>query len=897
MTLRDVLLRLRAVAFPRCVERELDEELAFHIEREAQKHIARGRNPVDARREALARFGPVPLAADQCRDARGTSGVEDLVRDVLYACRTFRRSPLVALTIVATVALGLGVVTVAFTFYNFGFLRVDAVRNPAELFAVERPTAPGAETLRRFTRGEYEALRGETNVFTDLFASIRPVRARIDGRSVRFALVSGNFFQALGVSPVLGRSLMPQDDQPGASRPVIALSHRGWHRLFAGDPGVIGRSVRINGLPYEVIGVMPEDFRGLALGPPDYWAPLGLVSRFREVPAGGAGEITVDVVGRLKQGMSLEAAADALTAWVARRAEPNMSQRTPGSIRLESRQGTLSADAIEILAVSVPLFFAFGLILVIGCANVANLQLARGVSRQREIGIRLSLGASRRRVVRQLLTESLLLALAAAACGLGVARAIQESVVYAVTVTMPPELVGETSFGVLPTDWRVLVFLVVGAVIATLFFGLAPALQSTRLDLVRSMRGEMTRDARPWRARHALIATQVGASALLLVCASVLLRSALAAADVDPGVRTSDTLIVSVTNEPRRAAVLQAMATHPLVMAVAASSRQPAAVAATATSRRTPVEPIAVSPDYFDVIDIDVASGRGFTPAERTLDSGVALITETIARELWPAGSAVGQSVRLDGSVSPGTLAMPSRPFIVVGVVRDVNGPLAPDMFPSRSVYVPTTAEVAGTVLTLRVRGDPERARQVLLDDLIRVDPGLGEISTLRNIAGAQAYVLSIAFWVAIALGGLALVLTVSGLFSVLSYLVEQRAKDIGVHVALGATTRDAAGLVLSTLLRPVCIGLGAGVGLAAAVATVLMAVTDSEVATLIKVFDPAAYTTSLLIIVVSCAAAATVPALRAARMDPIATLRQDWRFAICIGRRSTSHRRAAGRH
>ena len=217
-----------------------------------------------------------------------------------------------------------------------------------------------------------------------------------------------------------------------------------------------------------------------------------------------------------------------------------------------------------------------------------------------------------------------------------------------------------------------------------------------------------------------------------------------------------------------------------------------------------------------------------------------------------------------------------SRALTVVGVLRDVKGPLAPDMFPSSGVYVPTVPEAAGTSLTLRVRGDPAQARQLLLDDLTRVDPGLGQITTIRTIARLQTYVLGIAFWVAVVLGGLALVLTVSGLFSVLSYLVEQRAKDIGVHMALGATTRDAARLVLSQLLRPVGIGLGAGVALAAAIATVLMAASDSEVGTLIRVFDPAAYTMSLLIIVVSCALAGAVPALRAARIDPIATLRQD---------------------
>ena len=210
MALRDLFMRLRAMAFPRRVERELDEELAFHIEREMQKHVARGLNPVDARRVALARFGPVPLAADECRDARGTSGVETLVRDILYAFRTFRRAPLVALTIVATVAVGLGLLSVVFTFYNVAFLRVDAVRSPGELFAVERPAAPGSDTSLRFTRREYQAMRRETSVFTDLVAMRRPVRARIEGRAVNSALVTGNFFQTLGVSAVLGRTLSPK---------------------------------------------------------------------------------------------------------------------------------------------------------------------------------------------------------------------------------------------------------------------------------------------------------------------------------------------------------------------------------------------------------------------------------------------------------------------------------------------------------------------------------------------------------------------------------------------------------------------------------------------------------------------------------------------------------------
>jgi len=905
MTLHDLKLRVQALISPRRVERELDEELAFHLERETQRHIANGLSPADARLRARARLGSVALAADQCRDARGTCFVDDLARDLLYAFRTFRRAPLAALTIIATVALGLGLVTVVFTVYNILFLRADAVRSPAELFAVERRTDASADASLPFTRLEYDAMRRETSTFTDAFARLRPVRTRIEGRQVTSTLVTGNFFHVLGVQAALGRSLTPGDDQPFAGRPVIVLSHRGWTRLFARDPAVIGRSLLVNGLPYEIVGVMPEDFRGLGILPPDYWAPLALAGQFRDAYAGREDEIAIEAVGRLKPEMSPEAATAALTEWASQRTDAKMPGR-PTYIRLTASQGTLPADVILALMAFSPIFFAFGLILMIGCANVANLLLARSVSRQRELGIRLSLGASRRRIIRQLLTESLLLALAAAACGLAVSRLFLAGALYVVTTTVPPELleVDLARFASPAPDWRVLLFLVAGALVSTLFFGLVPALQATRFELVRTMRGEVTRDASPSRARRALIAVQVGASALLLISAAIFLRGALAAATVEPGFRTNDTVRVSIANEPRRGAVLQAVTAHPLVAAVAASSPPGRAVVETSggapvrrslgeggETSRLPIGQLAVSPDYFDVLGLDVVSGRGFTQAERTADAGVVVVSETMARRLWPNGDGVGQLVRLDApaSDSPGAPSLSSagarsaavessRRLTVVGVVRDpgrVSGSSYLDTF--RGVYLPTGAESPGTWLMLRVRGNPEQARQALLEHLTSIDPALNNIITLRTIAGLQTYMLQIAFWLTVVLGGLALVLTVSGLFSVLSYVVEQQAKEIGVRMALGADTKDVVRLVLSQSLRPVGVGLAAGAGLAAALAMVLMATPDaSEIGGWVHVFDPVAYAASLLVIVTSCVLAVSVPALRAARIDPIATLRKD---------------------
>ena len=860
MTLSDLLLRIRALAAPRRVERELDEELAFHIERETQKHIAAGLSPIDARTRAVARFGPVPLAADQCRDARGTRFVDDATRDILYALRTFRRAPLAALTVVTTVALGLGLVAAVFTVYALFVLRVDAVRNPNELFAVamQRASASGSDLDTRFTLQDYEALRRETIVFTGAVA-VGGSAPRAEGRITLAAVVTGNFFQVLGAQPALGRPLTPDDDQPSAGR-VIVLSHEGWRKLFRNDPSAIGRRLTIDRAQYEVVGVMPEDFRGLGITPPDYWVPMALGGQLGEYAA-ATDMADVEIIGRLKPSLSRQAAATALEAWASRRPEFTTTSGGKVQVWLIPRDGTLPLRSGESLVMFSPLFFAFGLILMIGCANVANLLLARGVSRQREIGVRLSLGASRRRIVRQLRTESFLLALAAAAGGLAISRVVVSGLLYALLNTIPPDFAQGMSLLNLVTpasDWRVLVFLIAGAIVSTMFFGIAPALQATRLELVPTMRGEVTRNAKPRRARHALIGLQVGASALLLICAAIFLRGAFAAAARDPGVRTIDTLSVNIDVETQRPAVLQELRAHPLVAVVAASSSSTRGAIKTATSGSTAaVEQIAVSSNYFDVLGFDLVSGRRFTQDERTPDTGVAVVSDSIERQLWPNGDGVGQVLSLEA---------PSRTLTVVGVVRD----------PKRVVYLPIGPEAPGTNLMLRVRGNPEQARQALLGRLTGLDPAFG-VMTLRAMTGMQAYLLQSAFWVMVVLGGLALVLTVSGLFSVLSYLVEQQAKDIGVRMALGAATKDVVRLVFSQSLRPVGIGLAAGVGLAAAVAIVLLATpAASEIGDIVHVFDPVAYAASVLVIVASCGLAVSVPALRASRIDPIATMRQD---------------------
>jgi predicted permease len=878
MNLRDLKLRVTALIARRRAEQELDEELAFHLAREAEKLIASGMSPSDARTAARARFGSVTVSADECRDARGIVFVDDLVRDVLYALRAFRRAPLFALTVVTTVAFGLAVLGVLFTFFNVAFLRVDNVLNPDELFAVERPTRPGADSWVAFTRPEYEALRAETSAFSDVFGRTG-VDTRIDGRLMHGSLVTGNFFQVLGVTAARGRTLVPEDDVRFAGRPVIVLSHRGWERHFATDPGVVGRSLLVNGVPHAIVGVTPEGFRGLVIGGPDYWAPLSSLAQFRPQDAGREETVGIEVIGRLKPGMSRQTAIAGLVVWAAGRATPHrVDRQAAANITLRRRDGTSPDDVLEGLLLFVPTLFAFGLILFIGCTNVANLLLARGVARQREIGIRLSLGASRRRVLRQLLTESLLLSVGAAAVGLLMAHVILVGSFAAVSNTIPPEIAEMVGVSPPDLDWRVLGFMIVASVVATALFGLAPALQATRIELVRTIRGDITKNARPGCTRNVLIGAQVTASALLLICAAVFLRSAMSSATADPGVRTDDTLFVDIVNEPMRAAMVNGVTAEPLVATVAASfpdERQALANKQAAAYRF-------VSSEYFSVLGIPILHGRAFTPAEAASRAAVAVISETAARRLWPNGNAVGRELRLEDHPaerrrSKDDPSLASNVFSVVGVARDIRRSRLSETFSDTGVYVPTTTAQAGTSLVVRVHGDPQIARRALLRRLTAIDPGMGQIMTMRTIVGTETYMLQIAFWVTVVLGGLALMLTVSGLFSVLSYIVEQRTKEIGVRMAMGATPRTVARLVLSQLARPVTLGLVVGGSLAAALAAVLMAMLGpATLGNIVHVFDPLAYAGSILTIIAACAVAASIPALRAARIDPMRTLRQE---------------------
>jgi predicted permease len=824
------------------------------------------------------------------RADRGTAIIENIIRDVQFALRTFTKAPLAAFTIVVTVAIGLGVVAVLFTVLNTLLFRVDQVPDVAEMYAVERTqAADGGPSL--LTRPTFDAMRADTHVFTDAYATVPEIDLHVDGRRMAVTLVTGNFFQVVRVNPFMGRALVPADDARSGGNAVIVLSHKGWDRHFNRDPNVLGRTVLVNGAPFEIIGVTADGFRGLEESSPDVWAPLSQLGQFRPTDRGREDGVGVEIVGRLRPGVSKDNARAQLAAWDSNQSA-DTSERRSTTLDLLPRRGTIP-QPLEAIALFAPLFVAFGLILMIGCANVANLLLARGVARQREIGIRLSLGASRRRIVRQLMTESVLLALAAAAGGYLISRLALEGAVYWALRTTPVDI-GDINLGVPAADWRVAVFLVVAAVAATGFFALMPALHATAIDPVRTLRGELVKDARPGRARNALIGVQVFAAALLLICAAIFLRSAIASARFDPGLRTADTVLIDINSEPKRAAMIQAVTSDATITAYAAVRPQflaPLRVAFADTGAgKTPVSFKSVSGSYFDVLGIPIVRGRAFMPWERD-QHPVAIVSESVARALWPDGRGVGEAFRLepdsgvqapdgflrvnpDAPVDAGLVQ--ARMVTVVGVARDVPGFRITDV-KEAGVFLPTGLDVAKTSIVARVQGEPNLARQALLNRLTQVDPNLGMIITMRTVARLETFFLQIAFCVSLMLGGLALVLTVSGLFSVLSYLVEQRTREIGVRMALGASAHSVTRLMLAQTTRPVMAGLIAGAGLAAALATAVLATpAGALISQIVHVTDPVAYLASLGVIVAACLLAAWVPAARAAKVDPMRTLRQE---------------------
>lgn len=801
--------------------------------------------------------------------------LETLWQDVRFACRIFKRSPTVALTVIGTLAVALGLNATAYSFFNAYVVKPAAVRDPGSLYVASWESRGGF--LHQFSWLEAEAFgRDMTAVFPETYVSMPQIATRINGRPAMGEFVTGNYFSLLGVPAFRGRMLQPSDSAVPGREPVIVLSHAAWMRHFGGDPAAVGRRLQIRGVYVDVVGIAPEGFVGMDLLPRDFWAPLTLLPAFEEPDLFGPDQPRrLAVIGRLSDTHTEAAARAAILDWAQRTTAANPPE-TQATVAVLQPAATPIALSLSVLLAFAPLLVAFGLVLLTAAANLAGLMLSRATVRQREIAIRLSLGASRGRIVRQLFVESLLLALVASFAGFVLGRIVLDAGIRAVFATLPPVFSEYIRLLPVAPDARVLAALVAVGAGAAVLFGAIPALHATR-HAGRIAAHGATPDGRTSRLRDGLVVAQITASALLVVTCGVLLRGSVAMAARDLGVTTRDVIEMRTRNRSNEVA-LATLRAHPLVETVAAASTSTFAagrlVIASAADARA-AAPVRmpqklVSPGFFEVYEIPLVSGRTFTEAEASGRAPVVILSQQAAATLWPGQNAVGRLVRLAPDTRvPGDVPPPAPMVEVVGVARTVFSSLGEAMH--ATIYSPMP--IAGTNLNMLIKtrgGNVAAATRQIDADVTAVAPGVVEqVIAAEDLNRGRLYPFQAMSWTAGIIGSIALVLTISGIYGVLSYAVARRTKEIGIRIALGESAAGVVGLILRQSMRLCAIGLTIGLGLALAASAAL-----SSTLVIINVFDPAAFSAGILIVVGACLAAAFFPARRASRVEPLVALR-----------------------
>lgn len=798
-----------------------------------------------------------------------------VLTDIRYAVRGLRRSPLFAVSVAATIGLGLGVLGTAFTFLNAYIFRPIDLPNPSALYS---PRWETAEVRRhRFTLADFDALRDGASHFSAL-AAFRPAAITQNGIEIGGLLVTGNYFQTLGGRPALGRFLAPADAAAPGERPVVVLSNYIWRSRYGADPNIVGTQVDLGRQRFEVIGVTPPRF---GLGGDElmgFWAPMTMARAFGGVdPWNQSSPPSLDVIGRLRADAAPSQARAWFELWLRQRF-PAGSADAPTAAYLDSRATriTLNGPAYTLFAL---IMTAFGLVLLVACANVTNLLLARALARQREVAVRLSLGASRWRVARQLAVESLVHAVPAAAVGLAITMVSARIIPALMLGTFPPDTVPiELIVMPMDLDLRVLAFLCAAAVSSAVLVTLAPAIRATRANLVHASKGHAALDPRRSRLRTGLVAMQIGACTLFLVAAGGMIERSRDLAN--PDTRLSHQRVATVRIAPQlRAAVAQRLADDPAVERVAAAWKAPVigelstigVVASTTRIERTAGFTV-VSPEYFPLFDIRIERGRAFTAEEADQDVPVALVSAATARLLWPGLDPIGQTIELVPSGTRRTERRPAHSSVrVIGVAEDVVNGMLLDGIDDTCIYFATSLRLpVEQSMLVRGRTDAASTRASVTAAVDAIEPGTQfQFTSLPAMMGTLAWVFQAFSTSASVLSAIGLLLAFSGTYAVVAFLMTQRTRELGIRMALGATVQGIVSGMIGETLRTALIGLAAGLSLA-----VLMSRSLGESVPFIPAFGMRAYLTGTAIVLTATVMAALLPSLRAARIDPSKALR-----------------------
>jgi len=873
--------------------RQMEEELR----REMEAHRAEMDDP--------RAFGNTLRLRDEARDAWGWSWLEDFAQDIRFAWRTLRHSPGFTMTAIATLALGIGVNIGMFSLVNGLLLRPIYDRSD-EVIGVynRRTTAEGG--YRGVSYPDYIDLQeGTAGLFANLAASSTTFVALDLGdgpRRTMASAVTANYFQLFDQPLTMGRPFTADEARLGADIRVAIISFALWEQR-GGSPFIVGRTLRINGDEFTLIGVASKGFTGTGIPGPEVWLPLGVQAAAptaegaRTLGSREAHELTV--VGQVQPGVSIDAIGAAL-ATVGRRLEQafpavnaayTFEMSTPS--RLLFMPGPSNRAVNALLAMLLMVMPA--IVLLVACLNLANLLVARGHARQRELAIRSTLGGGRGRLTRQLLTEGLLLAFAGGA----VALFLSQWATDALAASLRPVLPVAVNLPDLDLDWRVLVGTVACSLIATLVFGVWPAWSLTGRAAATDLKRRINEDARRFgsmKVGNALVIGQVALSVLLLACGGLFLMSAISTATADPGFRLEGGLLVEIDpslagyDETRsrqsELALVERLRTVPGVEAVTIGSGFPfrsfgdsrnVSPAGSAPARSTSVDSIfsVVGRDYARVLGLRMIAGRDFTEAELTPGPSepVAIVDDLLAQQLWPGESALGRLIQFGDAEG----AEAGRAMRVVGIMPAVKHSLSnPRLFPH--VYVPLGQRYE-SAMTLQLRvADTASASEVMVTIrrvIAQIDQRLPvlRVQTWRDhvLAGLDAWVYHAGARVFSAFGAIALLLAVIGVYGVKSYVVSRRTREFGIRIATGAYPRALVWQVLREGGRTTAIGIGIGLLLALGAGQLLQGFLYG-----VNAVEPVVLVVAPLILLASSLLASYIPALRATRVDPTVALRAE---------------------
>jgi len=880
-TLRTLLSRVLGLISGRCSEARLDEELRTHLDMEAEALERQGLPADEARFAARRRFGGVEQLKETYRDQLGLPGVEAWLKDLRLALRTLGRSPGFTVFAVLSLALGIGVNTAVFSVFRAAVLQPFDYPAPDRLVAVwETLSWQGDSTWGSVSYPNLVDWRRENSVFEKIGAySLGGVLLSRANETLRVpaAHVEAAVFDVAKVGTALGRTILPEDSQAGRHR-VVVIGHGLWTRLFAAEPSVLGRTVEVNGAAHAIVGVMPEGFRFPPRSPVELWTPL-------VVPSGQPSERTshwLQVVARLKPGVS-PAAAQANMNEIARRLRQRYPENaTRGaalrSFHLQTVQGT--ARVLFVLQGAV------ALVLLLACANVAHLVLARVSARRRELAVRIAMGASRWRIVRLLSAEAAVLAAAGGLAGLALSEWVRRALLLYAADHLPAGVPIDTSGAVLLTC---LAFSMVSAVLA----GVVPAVRASRVDpIVMLKEAGPTTGASPGRSRSLLVSSEVALSVVLVIGAVLLLRSLAAATRIDLGFRPESVLTLQVAlPEERfrdRPAIVRfheraraELANVPGVQSAGFVNLLP--IQSTVWNGNISIEgrppdpsgnePGAeyriISPDYFGAMGISVVEGRAFGATDVIGSERVVVVNQRLADRYFPDGKAVGRRI------AEGLTPAPDSWMTVVGVVGDVldfglSRPTPTVMYvPAlQAPFVPATMSYV-----VRAAIPPQTLSETIRHRLRSIDPGVGIflMRTMERVVSDSIADTRLLSRLLSLFGALASALAMVGVYGVMSWLVARRRHEIGVRIAVGAARSRLAGFVLGNAVRIAARGALLGVGLAA-----MMGVGLRRFVVGISVVDPMTLFGSVAGVLAVVVVASLVPAWRASRVDPVVALRDE---------------------